>query len=172
MNSILWSQSNSATSKDIYVINGVVSLDEQTNEQMSASNKLFECHEWGMFHKNSIQALKKNGKLLNNTFVSYKKGEGFYLSSNYTNQDVVGRLIAFQFFCSTDDFVLAMDEFVRVSKLIDREYSTAELTVLKDAILNPEEDISGSSSRGRSKLWIYLLGAATMLFIIAKSCSK
>lgn len=170
MKSILWSQSTDATSRDIYVINGVVSLDEQTNDQMSASNKLFECHDWGMYHKNNILTLKKSGKLVNNDFVSYRRGHGYYFSSNYVNKDVVGRQIAFQFFCATDDFVQAMDEFVKVSKLIEREFSTTELTYLKEAILNSEAQ--DSSQNSRNKLWLYLFGAVALMFLFARSCSK
>lgn len=172
MKSILWSQANDATSKDIYVIDGVVSLDEQTNEQMSASNMLFECHEWGMFHKNNIQALKKRGKLLNNAFVSYKKGEGFYFSSNYLSKDVVGRRIVFQFFCSTDNFTQAIGEFTRVSKLINREYSNEELQALKEAVLNADADSQEPSNDKDKKRWSFLLVVVALVFVFVKCCTK
>lgn len=172
MRSILWSQASDATSKDIFVIDGVVSLDEQTREQMTASNKLFECHDWGMLHKDSIQALKKSGKLLNNDFVSYRKGQGYYLSSNYVNKDIVGRQITFQFFCATDDFTQAMDEFVKVSTLIKREFSTSELEYLKQAVLEPNQHSCTSSTNHENKLWLYIIVTTALIILFAKGCGK
>lgn len=180
MNSYLWSQAEDAVSKDVFVINGNISLDEQTSEQRKVIDKFFACHDWGLYHEQSILALRNQKKILDHTFVSYHPGDGVYISSNYVDKDVVGRLIAFQFFCATDDFDIAFAELERLSALIKRNCNKEEHNSLREAIKNPEVKKDNNRSARRDEKQsdhtlikaITVIGALLGMLLLIRSCGS
>lgn len=161
--SYLWSQAADNISNDIYVINGVMSCNPQSNEQQQASKLIFEGRSWELLHKSIIGSLKKKQLLHNNVYISYKKGKGFYISSNYLEKDVIGRRIAFQFFCETDNIDVAVEELKKASQVIDKTCDAKELERLVRIARHKDN---------RFYKWIIVVVILSLLYLLIKNLGK
>lgn len=167
MKTYLWTQSDSTTGKGVYVINGDLSYEDKTESQKEVSKYLFDFLDLEMCAKEKIKTAKREQKVCENLFVSYKKNEGYFISSNYVTKDEVGRRITFQFFCETDDIDVAIEELKKYSEKAQRQCDEDELKIVSE--LTKKNCASNSIVLGNVVLnskMILVVGAIILLIVI------
>lgn len=132
VNSILWTQGATSTEADVFVIDGIMNKEKESNNNQVAYNKLLEMSEVSALHPNLVKILNKQGIVQSHLFMAtHKKDDGIFFKSNYKTVDEAGRNVAYMFYCKTNDINYAYEVFLKSSKMANRMAIETEQNALK-----------------------------------------
>ena len=130
MKNILWTQGETSTSSDVFVIDGKLNSDNGI-ENETAYKKLILASNRESKHQNVVSILHWRGIIKTTQFkYTYKENEGIYFQSAYQTKDDLNRSIAFMFYCDTNDINVAIETFISYSQMAKRTAVNSELKAL------------------------------------------
>ena len=107
MNTVLWHQRSAVNSDDIFIIDGLKQIAENSTEQVEAFSQLIKAREWPTPKLLSL-FMKMQPQVSRQLQVFNGKEHRMMIQSHFVDKDDAGRLIPYMFLSNNDQEAIAL----------------------------------------------------------------